>query len=409
MSEWAKAILGEICSVNPRFDRAQRPDAETPFSFVPMAAVDEVAGVIVAPEVRPYRSVAKGYTAFRDGDVLFAKITPCMENGKSAIAENLVGGLGFGSTEFHVLRPGPRLDRNFLFHMVRLPEFRRQAKAQFTGTAGQQRVPTTFLQNFTLPLPPLEEQRRIVDILDRAASIRRLRRQAQETACQIVPALFNKMFGDPGTNPMGWPVRPLGEIIAGFEGGRNLQADAESGADGMLRILKVSAVTSGRFRPEEAKPAPPGYVPPDHHFVRDGDLLISRANTAELVGATAMVRNPRPTLLLPDKIWRILWRDPSPVTPDFLLAWFKQPAVRTAMSRCLWNQCQYAEHFAGKAFDSQHNLTAHGCTASFRRTERLPRTACNGSGDGSGCRRHAYCLPPGTFSGLIGNDPALSF
>jgi type I restriction enzyme, S subunit len=218
VSKWAKAVLGEICSVNPRFDRAQRPDAETPFSFVPMAAVDEVGGAIVAPEVRPYRSVAKGYTAFRDGDVLFAKITPCMENGKAAIADNLVGGLGFGSTEFHVLRPGPLLDRNFLFHMVRLPEFRRQAKAQFTGTAGQQRVPTTFLQNFTLSLPGLEEQRNIVDILDRAASIRRLRRQAQATAHQIVPALFHKLFGDPGTNPVGWPLLPLGDVVRAISG-----------------------------------------------------------------------------------------------------------------------------------------------------------------------------------------------
>jgi type I restriction enzyme, S subunit len=194
---------------------------------------------------------------------------------------------------------------------------------QFTRqktTATVTNVSLQQLRDIELRLPPLEEQRRIVDILDRAAGIRRLRRQAQDTARQIVPALFNKMFGDPGTNPMGWAARPLGEVIAGFEGGRNLQADAESGAEGVLKILKVSAVT-------------PGYVPPAHHFVRDRDLLISRANTAELVGATALVRNPPPTLLLPDKIWRILWRDPSPVTPDFLLAWFKQPAIRAAMSR----------------------------------------------------------------------------
>ena len=296
-------------------------------------AVDEMEGAIITPGRRAYREVAKGYTPFRDGDVLFAKVTPCMENGKAAIANDLIGGLGFGSTEFHVLRPGPRLDRGYLYHCVRMAEFRRRAKAYFTGTAGQQRVPTSFLEMFPLPLPPLPEQRHIGDILDPAASIRRLRRQAQETARQIIPALFVKMLGDPATNPMGWPVRPLGAVIAGLEGGKNLQAGSDGTASEGLRILKISAVTSGVFRPDEAKAAPTGYTPPPNYFVRKGDLLITRANTAELVGATALVENEAMDILLPDKIWRIIWRSPSAVTPRFLLAWFKQSATRAAMSR----------------------------------------------------------------------------
>ena len=225
-----------------------------------------------------------------------------------------------------------KIDPRFLHHFLRSAERDIVHRGVKRG-ATVHSLHAGFLEGMSMRLPSLTDQRRIVEILDRVAGIRRLRRQAHEIASQIIPALFNKMFGDPGTNPMGWPVRPLGEVIAGFEGGRNLQADAESGADGVLRILKVSAVTSGRFQPEEAKPAPPGYIPPAHHFVQNGDLLISRANTAELVGATALVHNSPPSLLLPDKIWRILWRDPSPVTPNFLLAWFKQPAVRAAMSR----------------------------------------------------------------------------
>ena len=248
---------------------------------------------------------------------------------KIYLAEKDVEG-ALATGEWLLIRANTELiSSEYLYFLLQSPGMKYKLKNEIKGG----HLYPSDIGRLPLVLPSLEEQRRIVDILDRAASIRRLRRQAQETARQIVPALFNKVFGDPATNPMGWAVRPLGEVVAGFEGGRNLQADAESGADGVLRILKVSAVTSGSFRATEAKPAPPGYIPPAHHFVRDGDLLFSRANTAELVGATALVRNPPPTLLLPDKIWRILWRDPSQVTPKFLLAWFKQPGIRTAMSR----------------------------------------------------------------------------
>lgn len=212
MSDWPEVTLGDLCAINPRLQRSNCPEDEVLVSFVPMAAVDEFEGAIKEADARPYRSVAKGFTYFRDGDVLFAKITPCMENGKAALADGLIGGVGFGSTEFHVLRPDGRLDRRFLYHLIRQPEFRRRAKASFTGTAGQQRVPTAFLESFAIRLPTLAEQHRIVDILDRAATIRRLRQQAHDTTRQIIPALYTRIFGDPAINPMGWPVRPLGDI-----------------------------------------------------------------------------------------------------------------------------------------------------------------------------------------------------
>jgi type I restriction enzyme S subunit len=223
------------------------------------------------------------------------------------------------------------VDVRYLCYALQAESVARQFGKQKT-TATISNVSLQQIRDLKLRLPTLAEQRRIVDILDRAASIRRLRQQAQDTGRLIIPALFNKMFGDPATNPMGWPRAPLGDVIAGFEGGRNLQADAEDAANGSLKILKVSAVTSGIFRPEEAKPAPKGYVPPPNHFVRDGDLIISRANTAELVGATALVRDPPGNLLLPDKIWRISFKQESLVQAEFLLAWFKQPGIRDAIS-----------------------------------------------------------------------------
>ena len=133
-------------------------------SFVPMAAVNEQLGTITHREERPIAAVSKGYTAFEEGDVLFAKITPCMENGKVALARDLTNGIGRGSTEFHILRPSDRVLGEYIYYFVRQPSFRAEAKRNFTGTAGQQRIPKEFLENTLIPFPPLDEQRRIAGI-----------------------------------------------------------------------------------------------------------------------------------------------------------------------------------------------------------------------------------------------------
>ena len=135
-----------------------------------------------------------------------------MENGKVAVARALTNGVGRGSTEFYVLRPGDSILSEFLFFYLRQPSFREQAKRNFTGTAGQQRVPKSFMENARIPLPPLDEQRRIAAILNRAARIERLRGRAAERLREFVPALFVKMFGDPVENPMGWQTARVGEV-----------------------------------------------------------------------------------------------------------------------------------------------------------------------------------------------------
>ena len=145
----------DICEINPRA-RLNMLDEET-VSFVPMADVDEKVGRIVGKQTRTYGEVKRGFTPFKEGDVLFAKITPCMQNGKAAIACGLIEGIGFGSTEFHVLRAGPVVTPEFLFAVVRLQSFRNQAISTFTGTVGQQRVPAEFLKQYQLPVPPKSE------------------------------------------------------------------------------------------------------------------------------------------------------------------------------------------------------------------------------------------------------------
>jgi len=216
--EWPTVPLEKVADINPKhgiWDHLAEDEAVT---FVPMQAVSEYTASIEASDVRPLREVRRGFTPFQERDVLFAKITPCMENGKVAIARDLLHGVGFGSTEFHVLRAGPALLPEYLYYFVRQPAFRSAAKQQMRGGAGQQRVPELFLRKETIPVPPLSEQRRIVEILDQADRLRRLRAEADAKFDRILPALFIKMFGDPATNPMGWPVRSLGELCAVVSG-----------------------------------------------------------------------------------------------------------------------------------------------------------------------------------------------
>ena len=157
---WSVAKISEIAEVNPRLDVSAHDDS-SPVSFVPMTAVEAETGAIDLSRTRRLSEVRKGYRYFQSGDVLFAKITPCMENGKMAVVPRLKYGLGFGSTEFHVLRPHRDISSEFLYRFVSAAHFRRDAERHMTGAVGQRRVPTSYLAEQRVTLPPGREQPRI--------------------------------------------------------------------------------------------------------------------------------------------------------------------------------------------------------------------------------------------------------
>lgn len=173
---WALTTIGQVVDLNPPKPARDMLPPDASVTFVPMAAVEAEAGTIARPEIRRYSEVRSGYTAFREGDVIVAKITPCMENGKAAVARGLENGLGFGSTEFHVLRPTNAVLPEYVFHYVRQESFRRDARNHMAGAVGQLRVPENFLRDAELPMPPLAEQRRIIsrveDLIRHARSAR---------------------------------------------------------------------------------------------------------------------------------------------------------------------------------------------------------------------------------------------
>jgi type I restriction enzyme S subunit len=143
------------------------PTDEESVSFVRMAAVEEGSGRLDPSASRIWKEVKKGYTRFQEADVLFAKITPCMENGKAALAVGLLGGRGVGSTEFHVLRPIDEVQPKFILHFLLQEVIRRDARMRMKGAAGQLRVPPEFLEELNVPLPPAGEQRRMVEEIEK--------------------------------------------------------------------------------------------------------------------------------------------------------------------------------------------------------------------------------------------------
>ena len=185
---WRWVRLGEVCEINPRRNDITRPDIALT-SFVPMEAVDAEKGMISEVRERPFADVKKGYTYFEEGDVLFAKITPCMQNGKHAIARNLIEGIGFASTEFHVIRPAKGILAEWIHHFVRQPAVLQDATNHFTGAVGQQRVPDDFLKLLEIPLPPLDEQQRIVGVLREQMTAVEKARAAAEEELQTINAL----------------------------------------------------------------------------------------------------------------------------------------------------------------------------------------------------------------------------
>ncbi len=157
---WALCRFDSIAELNPRhasdFDDAQL------VTFLPMPCLSDSSPDFDRSNERPLKEVRKGYTHFADGDVLFAKITPCMENGKGAVATGLKNRLGCGTTELHVIRPLDEVDPYYIYRFLQQESVRRDAAANFTGSAGQLRVPLSFIAELQIPLPPLAEQQRIV-------------------------------------------------------------------------------------------------------------------------------------------------------------------------------------------------------------------------------------------------------
>ena len=283
-------------------------DVTGSYAYIDLSSVDKgLKAITQVEQLSCSDAPSRARQLVASGDVLVATVRPNL-NGV-AVIEPIHDGMT-ASTGYCVLRPKRSvLDPRYLFHWVRTPHFVSAMVKVATG-ATYPAVSDAKVKDSLIPLQSLAEQKHIVAILDAAEALQVKRRASIAQIDLLVQAMFSDMFGNPVVNPKGWDEYHFADVIDRLEGGKNV-LPSEGPSD--YRILKVSAVTYGEYRPEEAKWLPADFIPPDSYIVRSGDLLISRANTVDLIGATAYVWDTPARMVLPDKIWRFVWRDRAPV------------------------------------------------------------------------------------------------
>ncbi|MEJ5198394.1 MAG: restriction endonuclease subunit S [Anaerolineae bacterium] len=334
---WEWRTLAEVCEINPRRPTIQRDD-DAPTSFVPMAAVDEVEGRFAEVQIRPYREVKRGYTYFEENDVVFAKITPCMENGKAAIAQGLLDGFGFGTTEFHVLRPRPGMLPEWIHRYVRQLGFREEAKKHFRGAVGQQRVPQEFLESSPIPLPcpddparSLETQRRIVARLDallaEVAAARRLHAEIVADTKQLMAAVSREVFSEVSATYASRSLKTLTSKIGSGSTPRGGRSAYPSSGIPFIRSLNVrwNAFSSTDL----------AFISPTTHQrmiateVRPGDVLLNI--TGASIGRACCV----PVEICPANVNQhvSIIRPTGDLRSRFLMYWLTSPATQDFIMR----------------------------------------------------------------------------
>lgn len=160
---WEIKTIGEICQINPK----NEINDELEVSFIPMNLILDKFQNKFSYEIRKWKNIKKGYTHFKNNCIALAKITPCFENGKCVILKDLKNGYGAGTTELIILLPNlEKVIVEYIFYFLNTQYFQEQGKRNFKGTAGQLRISYNFVSDFPIPLPPIEEQKRIVEKLD---------------------------------------------------------------------------------------------------------------------------------------------------------------------------------------------------------------------------------------------------
>lgn len=314
--------LSHVAEINPKANIPAYLARDEMLDFLPMADVSETGTVSVTTQ-RPLSEVQKGFTAFRRGDILIAKITPCFENNKIAVAD-IATEVGFGSTEFHVVRcDQSRLDSRYVLHLLRSNDVRVEGKKRMTGSAGQQRVPKKFLEDLQIPLPPLEEQKRIAAILDQADELGRKRQHALARINQLGRAIFVGMFGDQTQHPL----REISEF-AEVKGGKRLPKGSDYAREPTPHpYIRVSDMNGFSIDERDIK-----YISPETHasvrryIVNSTDVIISIAGT---IGITAKVPHSLDGANLTENAAKITPRPGVRFSPTYVSWALRMPSARS--------------------------------------------------------------------------------
>ena len=298
IAEWPKGPVSELTMVNPRY--SMRKGHEYP--FVEMASVGEnFAGIL---QISARSLEGSGLSRFRAGDTLFAKITPCPQNGKIAFVASLPDAVGLGSTEFIILSPRPDTIPRFLYHLVCSHAVRGRAAARMEGSTGRQRVPEeVFTKRLLVPLPGPNEQAAIARILDAVDTSLERTRAAIERAREVERALVQRVLSEGlrrahlrktpiGLIPTTWDVVPVSSVVETFQYGLSVPMEPR----GNLPILRMGNIQDGDVVLADLKYVnlPEKITSP--YIVKRGDVLFNRTNSQEWVGKVGIYRQSAPVV-----------------------------------------------------------------------------------------------------------------
>ena len=300
---WEWVQISDVAVVSPKIPNRDEISDDLEVQFLPMKLVEETNGKIHLIETRKYGDVKKGYTPFINGDIIFAKVTPCMENGKIAVVDNLLNGIGFGSSEFHVIRPNESLLSKYIFNYIVQEKFRNEAEREMTGAVGLRRVPKQFIENYRIPLPPLPTQQAIVAKIEQLLSELDQGKQQLETAQQQLKVYRQAVLK---WAIIGKAAYPIESVIESLDQGWSPKCHNEpSESINEWAVIKTTAIQAGYFLDNENKRLPEDLTPRKQHELRKGDLLITRAGPRVRAGICCLVKKTRPKLLNCDKVYRI--------------------------------------------------------------------------------------------------------
>jgi type I restriction enzyme S subunit len=288
---WQTKKLGEVCLIKPpKSEARERVSSDTLVSFLPMENLGISQKFPKPTQTKPLSAVVGSYTYFANGDVLLAKITPCFENGKLGIAEGLTNGIGFGSSEFIVFRPDKTLHKEWLYYYLSREDFRNAGAARMGGAVGQQRVPKEFVEGYSIPVPPLPEQQRIVGLLDAAFAGLATAKANAEKNLQNARALFashlQSVFTQRGK---GWKEKALVEL-ANFRNGINY---TKTSRGEQVKIVGVKDFQNHFWMPlENLDTVTLDGKLDDFDTLKSGDILSVRSNgNPELIGRCILAKD----------------------------------------------------------------------------------------------------------------------
>ncbi len=273
--KWPLITIGNVCELNPKKSEVKDLPGDTMVSFVPMEDLNANRIHFIPKKEKPISEVIKSYTYFKDNDVLLARVTPCFENGKAGIARELLNGIGFGSSEYFVVRASSMILPEYVYRLIATVEFRKNGANQMTGTGGLQRVPIDYLLTYSIPLPPLEVQREIVTEIEGYQKI-------IDGARQVVENWKPQIEIDPE-----WPMVKLGEVCE-LKNGLNF---TKSSKGENVKVFGVSHFQANLIAPLLDLPEITIDNKLDESFLlKQGDILFVRSNgNIDLVGRSVII------------------------------------------------------------------------------------------------------------------------